>query len=111
MAAPTPSATTSAAILCYGFDTIRRFEHGVDKIDLSRLDVDTHADGTQHFTFIGSEAFAGKGLGSMGQLRVEQADGALWQVQGDTNGDGEVDFLIEVHVDAGQPLTGVDFIL
>ena len=97
--------------LPYGFDTIRGFEHGVDKIDFGRFDVDPHGEGHQRFSFIGTEAFAGKGRSSAGQLRVEQVDGALWQVQGDTNGDGEVDFLIEVHVAAGQPLTAIDFIV
>jgi hypothetical protein len=94
-------------------DEIDDFEHGIDKIDLGRIDARTFEAGDQAFTFIGSAAFTGSGNASAGQLRAFQADAAtnLWRVEGDIDGDGVADLVIDVYVDAGQPLTASDFML
>ncbi|MDP8995246.1 MAG: RTX toxin, partial [Pseudomonadota bacterium] len=93
-------------------DRIFGFEHAIDKIDLARIDADTTAAGNQAFTFIGSAPFSGSGNASAGQLRAEQIDAAanIWRVEGDVNGDGIADLVIQVHVEAGQPLTASDFV-
>jgi Ca2+-binding RTX toxin-like protein len=85
-------------------DHILDFEAGVDKIDLSRMDADTNSAGNQAFSWIGSNAFSG----SAGQLRAYQ-DGASWFVEGDTNGDGVADLVIQLTVTGG-PLTQGDFL-
>lgn len=87
-----------------GRDTIVGFAPGSDRIDLSRIDANSRADGNQAFTFIGSAAFS---PGVAGQLRVYQ-DGGSWFVEGDVDGDGVADLIIQVNTD-GQPLTGNDF--
>jgi Ca2+-binding RTX toxin-like protein len=85
-------------------DHILDFEAGVDKIDLSRMDADSNSAGNQAFSWIGSNAFSG----SAGQLRAYQ-DGANWFVEGDTNGDGVADLVIQLTVTGG-PLTQGDFL-
>ncbi|HEX9932844.1 MAG TPA: M10 family metallopeptidase C-terminal domain-containing protein [Allosphingosinicella sp.] len=80
-------------------DRIYDFQHGTDRIDLSQI-----APFTLH---IGGEL-----SGAAGEVRAGyDADAGLWRVLGDINGDGAADFLIEVIVEAGQPLAGTDFIL
>ena len=95
-------------------DTIREFEHLTDKIDLGQIDANSLADGNQGFTLIGDAAFTGSGAASAGQLRVFQVPGSvgnIWQVEGDTDGDGDADIVLQVDMTDGSPLTGADFIL
>ncbi|HEX8308565.1 MAG TPA: M10 family metallopeptidase C-terminal domain-containing protein [Allosphingosinicella sp.] len=87
-----------------GMDKILDFASGSDKIDLSRIDADTLTAGDQAFSFIGSNAFSG----TAGQLRAYQ-DGANWFVEGDTDGNGAADLVIQLTVTAG-PLTQADFL-
>jgi Ca2+-binding RTX toxin-like protein len=86
-------------------DRILDFAAGSDKIDLSRIDADSAAAGDQAFSWIGSNAFSG----SAGQLRAYQ-DGASWFVEGDTDGNGSADFVIQLTVTGG-PLAQSDFAL
>jgi Ca2+-binding RTX toxin-like protein len=90
-------------------DSIEGFTHLSDKIDLMRIDANTQIEGDQGFTFIGAAAFS---VGSSaGQLRAVQTDAATntWRVEGDVDGDGNADLVIDVIVENGQPLTGGDF--
>jgi Ca2+-binding RTX toxin-like protein len=80
-------------------DHILDFTSGTDKIDLSRIDANTGLAGDQAFTWIGSGAFTGVA----GQLRVFQS-GTDWLVQGDVNGDGVADLVIQVSVNDGSPV-------
>jgi Ca2+-binding RTX toxin-like protein len=66
-------------------DTIQDFTRGQDHIDFRDMDANSHTDGFQHFTFIGSGAFTGVG----GELRV-----AAGIVEADVNADGAADFRI-----------------
>jgi Ca2+-binding RTX toxin-like protein len=97
-------ATTDS--VASGFDTIQDFAHALDRIDVSRIDAVSGTPGDDAFTFIGSAAFT-----AAGQLRAFDTGGGLWQIEGDVNGDGTADLVIQVHVDAAQPLTGADFIV
>jgi len=81
-------------------DQILDFAAGSDKIDLSKIDANTLAAGNQGFTWIGANAFGGSGAASAGQLRAYQ-DGANWFVEGDTNGDGTADLVIQLTVTGG----------
>ncbi len=76
-------------------DRVIDFAADRDKIDLSFIDANSSLDGDQAFTSIGSAAFSKKA----GELRyaVDSATGA-WKVEGDVNGDGIADFLINVTV-------------
>ncbi|MET1110415.1 MAG: M10 family metallopeptidase C-terminal domain-containing protein [Allosphingosinicella sp.] len=85
-------------------DQILDFAAGTDKIDLSRIDANSAAAGDQAFSWIGSNAFSG----SAGQLRAYQ-DGNSWFVEGDTNGDGAADLVIQLIVTGG-PLSQGDFL-
>jgi hypothetical protein len=87
-------------------DRILDFAAGSDKIDLSRIDADSAAAGDQAFAWIGSNAFGG----SAGQLRAYQ-DGANWFVEGDTDGNGSADFVIQLTVTGPTPLSSGDFAL
>jgi predicted extracellular nuclease len=102
--APTPGS----------FDQINGFTHLVDKIDLFNIDANANAAGNQAFNFIGSAAFSSGGA-SAGQLRAVMLPPSfgtnVWQLEGDTNGDGTPDLLIRMTIDAGQPLTAADIIL
>jgi Ca2+-binding RTX toxin-like protein len=90
-------------------DLIGDFTSGTDKIDLSRIDANTIAAGDQAFTWIGSNAFAGSGASSAGQLRVYQNNG-YWYAEGDTNGDGNADLFIVFQIGTSAVVQG-DFIL
>ncbi|MEA3010142.1 MAG: hypothetical protein QOJ91_1834 [Sphingomonadales bacterium] len=87
-------------------DTVEDFASG-DKIDLSRIDADTSQAGDQVFSFIGTSGFSHQA----GELRVEQVDGTNWLVRGDTDGDGDSDFVLLLVVTDSHPLAGGDFIL
>jgi serralysin len=89
-------------------DQILDFAAGTDKIELTKIDANTLAAGNQAFTWIGANAFGGSGADSAGQLRAYQ-DGANWFVEGDTNGDGLADLVIQLNVTGG-PLTQGDFL-
>jgi hypothetical protein len=80
-------------------DSILDFTSGSDRLDLSGIDADSLAGGDQAFSFIGSNAFAGSGASSAGQLRAYQS-GSDWFVEGDTDGDGNADLVIQVTADA-----------
>lgn len=84
-------------------DKIMEFQRGPDHIDLEDIDAKTGVNGNQTFTFIGKKAFSDK----KGELRYEDK-GATVIVQGDTNGDGKVDF--EIFVKVGSLAKG-DFFL
>jgi Ca2+-binding RTX toxin-like protein len=93
-------------------DTVLGFVAGTDKIDVGRVDAKAStADLNEAFIFIGSDAFAAAGPNEPGQLRTYNVSGDLWRVEGDVNGDGIADLVIDVHVEAGQPLTAGDFIV
>jgi hypothetical protein len=87
------------------------FTHNVDKLDLSSIDANSFSAGDQAFSFLGSAAFSGTGAASAGQLRAFQANAAtnLWQVEGDINGDGIADFVLQLFVASGQSITVADF--
>ncbi|HEX8526580.1 M10 family metallopeptidase C-terminal domain-containing protein [Allosphingosinicella sp.] len=87
-------------------DRISDFLSGQDKIDLSAIDANSNTIANDAFTFIGSNAFTGVA----GQLRAVQVNATLWQVQGDVNGDGVADLMIEVTAQSGLPILGSDFI-
>ena len=89
-------------------DQILDFAAGTDKIDLGRVDANSLADGNQAFTWIGANAFTGSGAASAGQLRAYQ-DGANWFAEGDTNGDGIADLVIQLTVTGGSLSQG-DFL-
>jgi len=91
-----------------GDNLITDFDTGVDMIDLSALDADGAAADDQAFSFIGSAAFSG----TAGELRAE-FDGTanVWRVEGDTDGVGGADFVIEVAGSLADPLVAADFVL
>ncbi|HEX8573986.1 MAG TPA: M10 family metallopeptidase C-terminal domain-containing protein [Allosphingosinicella sp.] len=89
-------------------DRILDFTPGTDWIDLSRIDADTHAAGNQAFRWIGSNGFTGTDAASAGELRAYQS-GNSWFVEGDTDGNGAADFVIEVVTPA--PLAADHFLL
>jgi len=73
---------------------IKMFDQGTDKIDLSKIDADSHTDGNQNFAFIGDAAFTGHA----GELHFTSTKN-LTILSGDVDGDGKADFSIEL---AGQ---------
>ncbi|MFL6845742.1 MAG: beta strand repeat-containing protein [Allosphingosinicella sp.] len=91
-------------------DHILDFTPGTDKIELTRIDADTFADGNQAFHWIGANAFGGTGAGSAGELRAYQSNGT-WFVEGDANGDGSADLVIALTLQGGTPLSQADFYL
>ena len=91
-----------------GVDKILDFLPTVDLIDLSRIDADTNAEGNQAFRWIGSNAFGSSGTPA-GELRAWREPDGSWFVEGDTNGDGAADLIIEVV--SPFPLGQTDFLL
>ncbi len=93
-------------------DVIHGFVAGTDRIDVNRVDAKAStADTNEAFAFIGSNAFSAAGPSAPGELRAFNVSANLWQVEGDVNGDGTADLVIQVHVEAGQPLTAADFVI
>ncbi|WP_324749472.1 Ig-like domain-containing protein [Sphingomonas sp. LY54] len=92
-------------------DTITDFQHLIDKIDLAGIDANTLFGGNQAFHSIGSAAFTGGGGTGAGELRLLDIGGGNWTVEGDVNGDGTADLVIQVTLFGGGTLEPVDFIL
>jgi Ca2+-binding RTX toxin-like protein len=78
---------------------------GIDRIDLSAIDA-IGGGANDAFTFIGASAFHNVA----GELRAYQS-GPSWFVEGDVNGDGVADVLIQVSVADANPLGAANFIL
>jgi Ca2+-binding RTX toxin-like protein len=91
-------------------DRILDFAPGSDWFDLSRIDANSHAAGNQAFKWIGSNAFTGANAASAGQLRA-YGSGSSWFVEGDTDGNGAADFVIEVTIPSQAPLEAWAFVL
>lgn len=75
-----------------------------DKISLSGIDANSLLSGDQAFKFIGSAAFGHVA----GELHTYQSGGHTF-IEGDVNGDGLGDFLIQIHT--ATTLTSADFVL
>ena len=86
-------------------DRIADFTPGADKIDLGRIDANSAAAGDQAFSWIGSSAFSG----TAGELRAYEQSGT-WFVEGDVNGDGLADLVIELTLQGPAPLGAGDFL-
>lgn len=76
-----------------GHDFIFQFDPGEDKIDLTRVDADTTADGDQAFHWIGGNDFTGA-AGELHYVQVNDQGRPLDLLQGDVDGDGAADFEI-----------------
>ena len=91
-------------------DVITDFHRGEDVIDLFGIDANLRAGGDQAFTFLGRSQFHG----IAGELRAVKLNFAGTShdktiVEGDSNGDGQADFSIDVR---GNIVLGAgDFIL
>jgi Ca2+-binding RTX toxin-like protein len=86
-------------------DRIYDFEHGVDNVDLSDIDADVNTPGDQAFTFIGFNNFTG----AAGELRYWLTNSSTYVVEGDVNGDGIADLIIDMGLPSA--LTQSDFLL
>jgi hypothetical protein len=90
--------------------THRHFSGGIglpvlgDKIDLSAIDADRHANGDQAFTFIGQDDFHH----TAGELRYDRGKSDTW-IYGDTDGNAQADLVL--HVDGAVRLQDVAFAL
>ena len=89
-----------------GADSIEDFASG-DMIDLSKIDASVQGGGNQSFTFIGNAAFGNVA----GQLRYESMGGNVFHIQGDTDGNGVADFVLELTLADADPITAADFFL
>jgi hypothetical protein len=77
-----------------GIDLITDFGVGPagERIDLAAIDADTTLEGDQAFTFIGGGDFTRVA----GQLRVAETSPGKWFVEGDVDGDGTADLIIQI---------------
>jgi Ca2+-binding RTX toxin-like protein len=87
-------------------DHILDFENRQDLIKLDAIDANSLAAGDQAFTFVGSNAFSH----TAGELRAYQS-GSSWFVEGDVDGDGNADLVIQVDVFKGNVMAANDFVL
>lgn len=92
--------TVAEASTGAGDDLIRDFQTGIDRIDLADIDANANTVEDDIFAFIGSAKFSSEA----GELRY-----ARGFVQGDVDGDGKADFVIEI----GRPtdISEGDFLL
>lgn len=86
-------------------DHILDFRHS-DRIDLSAIDGNADAAGNNAFTFIGAAEFSN----TAGELRAYQYGGSWW-VEGDSDGDGTAELVLQVTLADPAPLGAGDFIL
>jgi Ca2+-binding RTX toxin-like protein len=91
-------------------DHILDFTPGTDKIDLAKIDANSFSAGNQAFHWIGATAFAGTGAASAGELRAFLSSGS-WFVEGDADGDGHADLVIQLTTPAAIPVGQSDFLL
>jgi Ca2+-binding RTX toxin-like protein len=68
-------------------DVIRDFVHGIDRINLKRIDGDTSREGNQRLEYIGNDQFSG----TAGEFRTTRS-----MLVADLDGDGAADFQIKV---------------
>jgi Ca2+-binding RTX toxin-like protein len=87
-------------------DHIVDFEDTVDLINLQEIDANANVAGDQAFSFIGENAFSH----TAGELRIE-GSGSNWFVQGDIDGDGLADLVIQVDNFRGYALQASNFML
>jgi Ca2+-binding RTX toxin-like protein len=87
-------------------DIILDFAAG-DRINLAAIDADANAAGNQAFAWIGTGAAF---TGVAGQLRVVEESGN-WFVQGDVDGDGAADLVIQIGNGGAHVFTAGDFVL
>jgi hypothetical protein len=88
-----------------GRDGIQDFSN-LDLIDLTRVDANINTAANDSFTWIGSNMFTGQA----GQLRAT-ANGNIWTVSGDTDGNGQADFEFTVTTVGGHIIGADDFLL
>jgi Ca2+-binding RTX toxin-like protein len=84
-------------------DTIRDFEKGLDKINVSLIDANPEVSGNQAFSFIGSGSFNDEG-----QIRASAVDGGTL-LQFNTSGNTVADF--EILLEKPIQVSGLDFFL
>jgi Ca2+-binding RTX toxin-like protein len=87
-------------------DHIVDFEDQTDLINLVGIDANTQVGGDQAFSFIGQNAFSH----TAGELRIE-GSGSNWFVEGDIDGDGLADLIIQVDNFRGYALQATNFML
>jgi len=72
-------------------DTVYRFEHGLDTMNLGNIDANTRKSGNQDFRFIDRKGFTKHA----GELQEYHSKGNTY-IRGDVDGDGKADFSIKV---------------
>ncbi|WP_018044645.1 calcium-binding protein [Methylobacterium sp. 88A] len=81
---------TDSDVAIGGRDIVKDFDFAQgDRIDFSAIDANSGLAGDQGFQFVGTQAFSGEA----GELRMKFGGGNTL-LQGDTNGDGAVDFAV-----------------
>jgi len=76
-----------------------------DRLDFALVDANLNLSGRQDFVFIGQAQFSQ----TVGELRFDVSDPDRTLVEGDADGDGLADFIIELT--GSHVLTSMDFIL